>query len=131
LAHQFGARPFTEIAGVFTGGNGTWSYNARPLIQTAYEASANGGTTAPATIGVQPSILLSRISGQRFLTHVSAAGSFAGKQVKFQRQSGSSWATVKQSRPKPASPAVFPGAPLPKGTTSTTRTALSVSNARP
>jgi hypothetical protein len=130
LGEQFGATSYTQVATALTGSNGTWSYNARPLIQTAYEASANGGTTAPMTVGVQPSILLIRITGQRFSGHVTAATTFAGKQVKFQRWSAGKWVNVRQTRLNAASTAIFPSTLLPHGK-SQIRVALSVNQAGP
>jgi hypothetical protein len=130
LAEPFGASSFAQVATVFTGGSGGWTYDARPTIQTSYEASANGGTTAPVTIGVQPAIALVRITGARFSAHVAAATSFAGKQVKFQRLSDAKWVTLRQSRLNARSTAVFPASLLPHGT-STVRVAMSVNQAGP
>ena len=48
MGQQFGAPSSTQVAAVLTGGNGSWSYNAQPKIQTSYQASANGGTSTPA-----------------------------------------------------------------------------------
>jgi hypothetical protein len=130
LAQPFGASSFVQVTSVLTGANGGWTYAARPTIQTSYEASANGGTTTPVTIGVQPGIRLMRITGARFSAHVSAASSFAGKQVKFQRRSGGKWVTVRQSRLNARSTAILPASLLPHGA-STVRVAMSVNQAGP
>src|SRR5207248_2419548 len=82
LAEPFGQSAFAPVATVLTGANGAWTYNARPTIRTMYEASANGGTSAAATIGAQPAVSLRLITGARYSTHVSAGStSFAGKIV--------------------------------------------------
>jgi hypothetical protein len=130
MAQQFGAPSYTQLTTVLTGGNGSWSYNAQPQIQTSYQASANGGTSTSGTVGVQPAVSLARITRARFLTRVTAAGSFAGKQVKFQRESGGRWVTVSQKRLNAASAAIFPATLLPHGT-STIRVAISVNQAGP
>ena len=130
LAEPFGASSYTQLAQVVTGGGGSWSYLARPTIGTSYEASAGGGTSTSVQVGVQPAVSLERITRARFLTHVSAAGSFAGKLVQFQRLVDGRWVTVRQMRLSAASSAVFPGTLLPRGTW-TLRIAMSVNQAGP
>jgi hypothetical protein len=115
---------------VLTGGGGAWTYNARPTIGTSYEASANGGTSSAVTIGVQPAVSLRLITKARFSTRVVGAGSFAGKLVKFQRESGGKWVTLRQKRLNAGSIAIFPASLLPSGT-STIRVAFSVNQAGP
>jgi hypothetical protein len=130
LGQQFGTSGYTQVGLALTGSNGAWSFNARPLIQTNYAANANGGTTGAVTIGVQPSVLLRRLAGGRFSAHVSAATSFAGKQVKFQRLANGKWVNVKVARLSAGSTATFPASLLPHGK-STVRVALSVNQAGP
>lgn len=130
LAAEFGTGTYSPIAEVLTGGNGTWTYNARPKIGTSYQASANGGTSGTVTIGVQPSVTFQRITGNRFSSRVFAAGPFAGKLVKFQRLSNGRWVTLKQTRLNASSLAIFPATLLPSGT-STIRVAFSVNQAGP
>ncbi len=127
---SFGSSSNAQVATVLTGGGGTWSYAARPRIQTTYQAGANGATSTTVTIGVQPAVSLARITGARFATKVAGASSFAGKQVKLQRKSGDQWVTVAFRRLSSSSGAVFPAALLPQGT-STIRVALSVNQAGP
>jgi hypothetical protein len=127
---SFGSSSNAQVATVLTGGGGTWSYEARPKIQTAFQAGANSSTSAAVTIGVQPSVSLARISGARLLTRVSAASSFAGKQVKLQRADGGRWVTVSQKRLSSSSGATFPETLFPTGT-STVRVAISVNQAGP
>ena len=130
LAQPFGESSFTPIASVLTGGGGAWTYLARPTIATAYQASANGGTSSPVTIGVQPAVSLRLISTARFSTRVSAAGSFAGKLVQLQRLSSGHWVTVKRTRLSSSSTAIFRASLLPRGR-STIRVAISVNQAGP
>src|SRR5262249_35764018 len=78
LAQPFGQSAFAPVATVLTGANGAWTYNAKPTIRTDYQASANGGTSSVATIGVQPAVSLRLTSGQRFSTRVSAGATSFG-----------------------------------------------------
>jgi hypothetical protein len=128
LAQAFGASAQTQVATVLTGAGGAWTYLARPQIETAYQASASGGTSASFTIGVQPAISLQLITGARFATRVSAASSFAGKVVQLQRLSGKRWVTVKRAPLNPG--AVFAAKALPRGL-SKIRIAFSVNQAGP
>jgi hypothetical protein len=129
-AQPFGAASPTVIATVSTGGNGTWTYPAQPRIGTTYTATANGGTSASVTIGVQPALSFERITRARLATRVTGATGFSGRFVKFQRLVGDRWVTVKQERLNGNSGAVFAASLLPKGR-STIRIALSVNQAGP
>ena len=128
LAQAFGESALTPVATVLTGGGGTWTYLARPLIETTYQASANGGTSTALKIGVQPAISLRLITQGRFSARVTAASSFPGRVVQFQRLSGKRWVTVKRARLNPG--AIFSTATLPCGL-SRVRVALSVNQAGP
>ena len=70
-ASRSARRSNAQVATVLTGGGGTWSYAARPKIQTTYQAGANGATSTTVTIGVQPAVSLARITGARFATKVA------------------------------------------------------------
>jgi hypothetical protein len=126
----FGSSSDAQVATVLTGGGGTWSYQARPTIQTAFQAGANGSTSSAVTIGVQPSVALTRITGARLLAKVAGASSFAGKQAQLQRQDGGSWITVSRRRLSSNSGVTFPESLLPPGST-TVRVAISVNQAGP
>jgi hypothetical protein len=131
LAQAFGAGAFSPIATVMTGGGGSWSYLAQPRVGTTYAASANGGTSASVTIGVQPAMSLQLITKARFSTRVTAATGFTGKLVKFQRLSSNGrWVTLKQTRLNANSGAIFSASLLPHGH-STIRVAFSVNQAGP
>jgi hypothetical protein len=130
LAQAFGAGAFSPIATVMTGGGGSWTYLANPRVATTYAASANGGTSTPVTIGVQPAMSLQLITKARFSTRVAAATGFTGKLVKFQRLSNGRWVTLKQTRLNANSGAIFSARLLPHGH-STIRVALSVNQAGP
>jgi hypothetical protein len=127
----FGSAAFAQLATVATGGGGVWTYLAQPKIGTTYQASANGNTTAPLTVGVQPAISLQLITKARFSTRVTAATTFTGKLVKLQRlAAGGTWVTVKQTRLNANSGAIFSASLLPRGR-STIRVAMSVNQSGP
>ena len=130
LAQRFGDSGFGAAATVLTGSGGTWSYLARPTLQTTYEASWSGATSSPVTIGVRPSVTLRLITRARFATHVGAGTSLAGRFVQLQRLAGDRWQTVKRTRLNAASTAIFHAKALPRGE-STIRVALSVNQAGP
>ena len=111
-----------------TGTNGTWTFLARPKLQTTYQASANGGTSSTVMIGVAPAVSLHLISKARFETHLSAGNPLAGRSVQLQHLVSGHWVTLKRERLNAKSNAIFPATLLPHGT-STIRIALSVNQA--
>jgi len=130
LGQPFGESSPSTVGEVFTGAGGAWTYLARPLIQTAYQASVNGSTSTGITVGVRPSLSLRLITGHRFSSHVSAASSFAGKLVQLQRLANGHWVTVKRLRLGSKSTTIFQASLLPPGKSSI-RVALSVNQAGP
>jgi hypothetical protein len=126
LAEPYEQTSFTTLASVVTGPGGTWSYQVRARVQTSYQAKAPEGTSTAATIGVRPAISLRVITGRRFTTRVTAAKSFAGKVVQFQRLlPGNRWQTIAKAKLSAKSSAVFPASTLPRGS-SLVRVAMSV-----
>ncbi len=129
LAEPLGQPSFAALATVLTGNGGSWSYQARPTIQTSYQASASGGESSPVTIGVRPAITLRLITGARFLVRVVGPTSFAGRVVQFQRlKPGGGWATLARRPLGARSSVVLPARLLPRGS-STIRIAMSVNEA--
>jgi hypothetical protein len=86
------------IATVTTGANGVWSYRVAPRIQTSYQAHWTSlHASARERVGVAPAITISRLTGRRIATHVTAGKSFAGHMVIVQRQVAPGvWAKVAQ-----------------------------------
>jgi phosphodiesterase/alkaline phosphatase D-like protein len=127
-AQPFAESSFRSIATVRTGAGGTWTYTARPTIRTAYQASANGATSARVAVAVRPAVSLRVSGGARLSTHVGGRGSFAGRVVQLQRRSGSRWVTVRRAQLNARSSATFSVRALPHGR-STIRIAMSVNEA--
>ncbi len=90
-AEPFGASTFTDLDTVATKADGAWSYSAKPLIQTTYQARWNTATSRNVTVKVRPRITLTLKSrtakSGTFDVKVSAERPFAGKYVLVQRLS--------------------------------------------
>jgi plastocyanin len=104
---------------VRTDADGVWRLTVRPQLRTVYRAFWRGqeSTTEP-VVHVRPRVgfrVLSTATA-RFYVRVSAAYSYRGKLVNFQRlAAGGDWITVKRVRLGRLSDAAFRG-PLPRGT---------------
>jgi plastocyanin len=130
LAKAIGDSNLASIATVTTDASGSWSYTAKPTIQTAYQATWKNATSATATIGVRPLVTLHVLTGPRFSTRAVAARSFAGRRVNFQRRNRfGQWVTLRQPVLGSNSGVVF-RATLPHGT-SAIRIFFSVNQAGP
>jgi hypothetical protein len=98
----------TAIGTATTAADGSWSFRAKPGIQTTYDGVWNGATSRSLTVGVMPLVTFHLITHKRFSTRVVAARSFAGKIVKFQALgAGGHWTTIKRVRLDANSGAIF------------------------
>jgi trimeric autotransporter adhesin len=129
LSEEFGTTSFKTVGTALTGAGGSWTYQAKPRIQTAYEASTADGASGPVTVGVRPAVSLRVITQHRLTTRVVAGSSFRGKQVQLQvLQPGNRWKTVAKARLNDRSAATFAPTTLPQGSSSV-RIAMSVNQA--
>lgn len=85
LAQPCGQTAFRQLTTTFTASGGRWTVGTPPLVRTAYQARFRRGTSATVTVGVRPSVTLTRLGIGRFRVRVRAAHSFAGKVAIFQR----------------------------------------------
>jgi len=97
-SERFDQTTFGAVASVTTSTGGSWSYTAQPNARTTYEATADGGSSSPATVGVRPAVFLVRIAGGQLSTHVVAAPSFAAHVLQLQRLEHGLWVTWKSVR---------------------------------
>jgi plastocyanin len=74
-----------KLGDTTTTSGGAWSFTTKPLKNTAYRAQWRAASSANVTVRVRPRMRLGRIAPRRFNITVSAAQSFAGKTVLFQR----------------------------------------------
>lgn len=72
------------VATVTTTAGGAFSYQAQPSKKTEYELS-NKGLTSATSVGVKPSVKLTKVKRHRYTVSVTAAASFTGKVATFQR----------------------------------------------
>jgi plastocyanin len=93
---QCGVTSFSSVATVSTTTGGAWTVAARPLKTTVYEAQWRGAA-ARTTVVVRPRVTLRKLTRGRFAVRVSAAQSFGGKVVVFQRFNArtASWVRVR------------------------------------
>lgn len=110
LAQQCGASSSTPLAKVTTTTGGAFSYQAAPLMQTAYTVKFNNSTSTAAAVNVQPRLGLGKVARHRFTLSVFAAQSFAGKSATFQRYRPAlkRWVSVKRVVLKANSTGVAP-----------------------
>jgi plastocyanin len=83
-AQTCGATAFASVATLSSTSGGAWTLAARPAKTTVYQAKWRTATGA-ATVKVKARVALRKLAGGRFGVRVSAAQSFAGKVVVFQR----------------------------------------------
>jgi hypothetical protein len=117
LARPLGETSFTKVADVTTTAGGEWSFAVRPTIQTAYQVRWKNAESGAVTIKVRPRVGLGIVSVRLgiFTTKVTAARSFAGKLVLFQRRNSlGQWVSIKRIRLNAGSAGRF-RAGLPRG----------------
>jgi len=108
LALQCGAKKTTQVATITSGTGGTFSYPAAPLMRTAYTVTSKNLSSPAATVKVVPIVRLARAGKHRYAVRISAAQSFAGKFVSFQRLRLGHWRAVKRVLLKANSTGVAP-----------------------
>jgi plastocyanin len=97
-AQECGKTGFTKLATLTSTANGAWTYAAKPTVNTIFEASWKNTKSAQLTEMVAPGVSLKRVRSGRFSAKVTAAQTFVGKYVVFQRyvRSRKAWKTVKR-----------------------------------
>ena len=83
-AQECGKNAFTRVGAATTTAGGSWTLAVRPTINTTYQARWRTTDSATVVVKVRPRIRLSRV-GSRFTARVTAAQSFTGKTMVFQR----------------------------------------------
>ena len=98
-AQECGKTSFTRLGSANTAASGNWTFTVRPRINTAYQARWRTNESSAVTVKVRPAIRLTRV-GRRFTARVTAAQSFTGKTIAFQRYRSAvrRWATLKRVR---------------------------------
>jgi hypothetical protein len=91
-----GQTAFKKVATATTTAGGVFSYAAKPTIDTNYQAKNKGATSSTVSVKVAPVLSLQKLSLGKFKVSVTAAQSFVGKYVVFQRLRNSKWVTLKK-----------------------------------
>ena len=91
-----GQTAFKKVATATTTTGGVFSFAAKPTIDTNYQAKNKGATSSAVPIKVAPVLTLQKLSLGKFKVSVTAAQSFVGKYVVFQRLRNSKWVTLKK-----------------------------------
>jgi hypothetical protein len=129
-AQRYGESKLAPLATVTTTTGGAWTYAAKPMIGTSYQARWKNATSPTLAVGVRPLGAFRALTAHRFTTRQLAAHSFAGKIVQLQRRSSlGQWVTLKRIQLNADSASTFTPM-LPMGN-STLRVALSVNQAGP
>ena len=109
-AMQCGTTTFTRVASVKSVAQGAWSSPVKPAMNASYRSGWKNAQSAPFAAKVAPAVSLKRVRAGRFTASVTAAQSFAGKYVVFQRyvRAKRTWKTVKRVTLKTAKPGTAP-----------------------
>jgi plastocyanin len=96
---ECGKTAFTRVGAATTTSGGKWTFAVKPTINTTYQARWRTADSSTVTVKVRPKIRLTRV-GSRFKARVTAAQSFTGKTIAFQRYRAAvrRWATLKRVR---------------------------------
>jgi hypothetical protein len=107
---------------------GAWSLSERPTMNTQYRAKVKNATSAAVGVSVRPNVALTKVARRKYTVRVSAAQSFAGRLITFQRfkPSTQGWVRVRKATLRQIS--TGPGATIVSGITfrSKIRTGLRV-----
>jgi hypothetical protein len=109
-AQECGKTGFARLATVTSTANGAWTYAAKPLINTVYQADWGRSKSSQVTVKVGPKVVLKRVRAGRFSASATANQSFVGKYVVLQRfvASRRAWKTVKRVTLRTVKPGTAP-----------------------
>ena len=96
---ECGKTAFTRVGAATTTSGGKWTFAVKPTINTTYQARWRNADSSTVIVKVRPKIRLTRV-GSRFKARVTAAQSFTGKTILFQRYRPvlRRWVTLKRVR---------------------------------
>ena len=92
-----GQTAFTRVGAATTTAGGGWNFVVKPTINTVYQAHWRTNDSSAVTVKVRPLVRLTRV-GSRFKARITAAQTFTGKTIAFQRYRAAvrRWATIKR-----------------------------------
>ncbi len=94
---ECGKPAFTRVGAATTTAGGNWTLAVKPRINTTYQARWRTTDSSTVLVKVRPKVRLTRV-GSRFKARVTAAQSFTGKTILFQRYRTAvrRWTTLKR-----------------------------------
>jgi len=81
---ECGKTAFTRVGATTTTAGGNWTFAVKPTINTTYQARWGRTDSSTVLVKVRPKVSLTRV-GSRFKARITAAQSFTGKTILFQR----------------------------------------------
>jgi plastocyanin len=81
---ECGKTAFTRVGAATTTAGGNWTFAVKPTINTTYQARWGRTDSSTVLVKVRPKVRLTRV-GSRFKARITAAQSFTGKTIMFQR----------------------------------------------
>jgi hypothetical protein len=105
-----GERTAKQRTTVSTDSTGAFSMSDRPAKETAFVASAKGASSSAVSVQVRPKLSLARLARRLFRVRLTAADSFVGRAVVFQRFSAlrERWVTIRNVVLRTATPSSLP-----------------------
>lgn len=109
-AQDCGQTPFKKLTSAKTATTGAYTTSVKPTINTTYRAHFKSSTSALVLVKVRPQLKLTRVSAGKFTAKITAAQSYVGKYVAFQRYKSSirKYVTVKKVTLAKVTPGVAP-----------------------
>ena len=95
-AQDCGQNAFKKAATATTTTGGAFSAAVKATINANYQAKNKGATSPTVAVKVTPLLSLQKLSLGKFKVSVTAAQSFVGKYVVFQRLRNTKWVTLKK-----------------------------------
>jgi hypothetical protein len=95
-AQDCGQNAFKKVATATTTTGGAFSAAVKATINANYQAKNKGATSPTVAVKVTPLLSLQKLSLGKFKVSVTAAQSFVGKYVVFQRLRNTKWVTLKK-----------------------------------
>lgn len=95
LGQDCGQGAFKKVTTVTTTTGGAFTYAAKPTMNTNYQAKQKAVTSPTAAVQVAPTLKLKKLARNKFSVSVTAAQTFVGKFVVFQRWRTSKWVSLK------------------------------------
>jgi uncharacterized protein YraI len=95
MGQECGQSGFKRVATVTTTTNGAFTYAAKPTLNTNFQAKQKNVTSPSTLVQTTPVLVLKKLAKNKFTVSVTAAQTFVGKFVVFQRLRNSKWVSLK------------------------------------